>query len=797
MVHSEPQEKPSRFSRLALKIIAAISMSVLLIQLAFTSYIEKNLYQAELSKLVDQQVRFTEANAIYIAELVSDENEDSLYLILSSIVANPLIVGAELKYSDGRSPLYVGDDPTPLAYGFEINDLDDNDELVSVGRLSTYATTSFIDDSRSSRTAGILILILLVFLVVLAVSTMAVQGFIGIPLRRITSALVSGKRVPMIQWETRDEMGTVVKRLNYLHTTLNNQLTGLEQELSDSERREAARITSLANATLEGILIFKDDRIIDLNEPMAQLLPGIRESLIDGSITALLPADVLGFLDQPLRADQRPVISTVFIDADGSETPVEVYLNQLEDHGAGNRVAVVRDVSERVNAEKAMWRLAHYDSLTELPNRRYFSELLDKAIVNASANQQTLSVAYLDLDNFKFINDSRGHSVGDQLLCGVAQSLQSTLGGSDKCTRLGGDEFAILFEEDDLDEPLELVLKRVLSGILDGPYCEPWREVFSVSIGVATMPGSSVDKDEILARADLALYKAKASGRARICDFSEHLDEELKRERLIIERLVHALEQNLLELYFQPQVTCSNSVVTGFEALLRWHDVELGWVSPEEIIRIAEREGIVSQLGRWVVRRACHAAAEWPDDIRVAVNLSPLELVDNSLPSFIISCLEEAGLPATRLEVEITETALVADAGKAAELLGTLKDMGVLIALDDFGTGYSSLSMLQSFPFDRIKIDRSFVSNLSEDTSKASIVTTIIDLGARLNLNVIAEGVETEADIATLQKFNCHECQGYLISRPVPSDQLQNIIDRYSAAAAGSVVTLDTWQKAG
>ena len=400
---------------------------------------------------------------------------------------------------------------------------------------------------------------------------------------------------------------------------------------------------------------------------------------------------------------------------------------------------------------------------------------------------------------FKFINDSRGHSVGDQLLCAVANSLHSTLRTTDNCARLGGDEFAILFVQDSTSPTVEQVLENVLVQILEGAHCQQWRSIFSVSIGVATSEANALDKNELLTRTDLALYKAKESGRARIYSYSDLLDVKLKlkRERLIVEKLVPALEQDLLTLHYQPQVLCDGTMITRFEALLRWKDTVLSSVSPIKIVSIAEREGLVSQLGRWVISKAFLEASRWPEHIRVAVNMSPLELTDEKLPAFIANCLKSTGLPAARLEIEITETALITDSGKAAATISALKNMGVMIALDDFGTGYSSLSMLQDFPFDRIKIDRSFVSNLSEDNNKASIVASIIDLVSRLQLEVIAEGVESESDRDTLLRLNCKECQGYLISKPVPLRQLQEIIDSYSNLETKTdFVEKTKWKKA-
>lgn len=786
------------FGRLALKIIVAISASVLIIELVFIGHIENGIYKSELDSIAEQQIKFTEASSMYIAELSAENNEDSLYLILSSIVANPLIVGATITYTDGREQLDIGSDYTKLEYSFDIKDLDDNDDLVTIAVLTTYATTEFIDESRTARVYSLIGLAFIVLLVVIGVSVIAVQAFIGIPLRRITQAISNDSRAPVIQWDSADEIGTVVKRLNYLHTELNNRLTGLENELSENERREADRIRSLSNATLEGILIFKDDHVVDLNEPMAKLFGRSREETLGLTVSELFESDIYTFLQQAIEEGTRPSIGASLRNALETNIPVEIHVNPMESSESHSRVAVVRDISERVEAEEAMWKLAHYDSLTGLPNRRYFSENLDAAIQSARDKNANLSVAYVDLDNFKFINDSRGHATGDELLCAVAQSMKNALGSTANCARLGGDEFAIIFCEDQLTASLEDTVSEVFDAIKNGEPCRPWHSIFGLSIGVATLRGEEITESDLLTQADLALYKAKETGRSRVCFYSDNIDAKRTRERLITERLVPALENNLLELHYQPQVLTIGSSITGFEALLRWNDPLLGIVSPEEIVEIAERENLVSKLGRWVINTACVEASKWPQHIRLAVNLSPLQLADDSLPAFVKQALDDSGVSPNRFEIEITETALVSDAGKAKELIQALKDMGILVALDDFGTGYSSLSMLQNFPFDRIKIDRSFVRNLTENKENASIVSSIVDLGARLGLDVIAEGVETEDDITTLQAFNCLECQGYYINKPVPAVDVLDIIHRYQEPQNKDVVvSLSNWQKTG
>lgn len=792
------QERPRLYKRLVSKIILAISLSVLVIQLGFVRYIDKRIYDIELSKLVDQQTSFTEANAIYIAEMASENQEDNIYLILSSIVANPIIQRASFEYSDSGDVISVGQEATSLDYSFAIKDLDENDDLITVGHLITHATTGFIDQSRDVWHNSILALVLAVFLVVLAVSALAVQYFVGLPLVRIMRAIEDDKKVTNIQWHSKDEMGTVVTRLNYLHTRLSDKLSGLEHELGESERREAERISSLANASLESILIFEENQIIDLNSPTLKLFGShSREALLESPVSELFDDTVLEFLQQPLSDDGvPPVIKTRLRSENGKDTPVEIYLNKLEKHAEGRKVAIIRDISEREAAEQAMWKLAHLDSLTGLPNRRYFTEKLDLAVQMAKHKGSKLSVAYLDLDKFKFINDSRGHTVGDQLLCAIAESLKYSLGTENRCARIGGDEFVMLLEHDSLEAPFEVTLDNVFNEIINGSHCEQWRSIFSVSIGAATMEGPEINKDELLMRADLSLNKAKQSGRARICHYSEQLDARLKRERLISEKLPGALEQDQLELHYQAQALCDGLCIVGFEALLRWYDDELGRVSPEEIIDVAEREGLVSEVGRWVIRRACLEACNWPSHIRLAVNLSPLELTDRALPEFVAKCLASSGLHASRLEVEMTETVLVSDSSEAAKQISKLKEMGVMVALDDFGTGYSSLSMLQQLPFDRIKIDRSFVSDLSEDENKASIVASIIDLGARLDLDVIAEGVESETDVAKLLSLNCLEVQGYYLSKPIPPSELPELIEN-SPMPDTSLSTLIPFKKTG
>ena len=799
--HSSAVPRVAFVSKLSLKLITVIGLTVLVIQLIFIAYFGNSSYQAELGKAAQQQKLFTEANAIYLAEEIADDNEQSQFLILSAIVANPFISGARLDYADGRFPMELGELQASLVYSFDILNLGYNDELVSVGTLTTVATTEPIDEIHSQRFGNLLMLAILVFVAIIAISWFSVQFLVGAPLRKIMRTMEAGsdQQVPLIAWESRDELGAVVQRLNFLHTQLNDRVSGLEKELDETERREVARISNLANATMEGILILEDQCIKDLNDPMAVILGRHREELRGAGLEDLFVQTVQDFLNQTLETGKKASLETVLESASGSLIPVMIYLDYLGDEADGSRVAVVRDESARMEAEKVMWKMAHYDSLTDLPNRRYFSECLDNAVADAGEKAIPLSIAYLDLDNFKLINDSRGHAVGDHLLSAVGDALRSVCTSGEICARLGGDEFAVILEPGVDSDTVSQRMTKIVSEIETGDACSEWANLFSVSAGVATLVGKSIESSLLLKMADLALYNAKENGRARISYYSSEIDDDLKRQKLLVSRLAQAIDEDLLELHYQPQVLCDGTTLVGFEALLRWTDSELGQVRPDELVAAAEREGMIAQLGRWVIDHACAEAANWPENIRVAINLSPTELTDNRLVEYVEKALKRTGLSAGRLEIELTETALVTDAEKTLRVIESFKSLGITIALDDFGTGYSSLNMLQNFPFDRIKIDRSFVSNTELNTEsgthRAAIVATVVELGQRLGLDVIAEGVEHHSDLDMLRDLNCRECQGFLISKPIPAVDLLLRMNDVSKASVNKIYDLEDYRR--
>jgi diguanylate cyclase (GGDEF)-like protein/PAS domain S-box-containing protein len=433
-------------------------------------------------------------------------------------------------------------------------------------------------------------------------------------------------------------------------------------------------------------------------------------------------------------------------------------------------VGVIEDVTERITNEARISHLAHHDALTDLPNRSAFNAALDERLEQAQEGSTSFAVLSLDLDRFKEVNDVFGHPVGDMLMRAAADRLAAEADGA-FVARIGGDEFMILMPDNARREDVLTLAERLVEVIGKELEVDDYLSQVGVSVGIAVYPDDGVDAVTLLANADSALYRAKREGRGRVCFFESEMDQELRDRRLLQHDLRQALEQNQFLVYFQPQARMDGEVI-GFEALLRWNHPTRGFVPPDQFIPLAEENGLIIQIGEWVLREACREAASWPRPLQVAVNLSPVQFQAGDLERSIHQILLETGLAPTRLEVEITEGVLIGDFTRALNLLRRLKALGIRIAMDDFGSGYSSLSYLQSFPFDKIKIDRSFISDLEASPQSAEIVRAVLSLAHALNMPVVAEGVETEAQRAFLAREACEEMQGYLVGRP-------DLIERY------------------
>ena len=441
----------------------------------------------------------------------------------------------------------------------------------------------------------------------------------------------------------------------------------------------------------------------------------------------------------------------------------------------GGWVETCEDITERRKSEAQIVFMARHDALTGLPNRTLFSERVEQAIAQAGRGIG-FAVLFLDLDRFKVVNDTLGHPVGDRLLRAVAGRLKTCVRETDTVARLGGDEFAIVQTNLALPQDAGDLAQRLVTA-LSQPYdIDGYRIVVGASVGIANGAGADARVDRLLQNADTALYSAKAHGRGTYRIFEAGMEASLQARREMEIDLRRAIERDEFELYFQPLVDLKSNRISAFEALLRWRHPTRGLVSPAVFIPVAEEIGLIVQLGDWVLKQACKEAASWPDDVMVAVNVSAVQFRNSHIVTSVQHALSLAGLASSRLELEITESVLLAESEATLSTLHSLRDLGVRIAMDDFGTGYSSLSYLRSFPFDKIKIDQLFIRDLSADNESRAIIRAIIGLGTTLGMRIAAEGVETEAQLACLRTEGCHEGQGYLFSHPRPGREVPALI---------------------
>jgi len=427
-------------------------------------------------------------------------------------------------------------------------------------------------------------------------------------------------------------------------------------------------------------------------------------------------------------------------------------------------------------AHQELHVLAHQDALTGLPNRVVLREKLEQALAGMRPQGRTVSVSYLDLDHFKDVNDSFGHETGDELLKAVADRLRACIPPGEGqvrnlISRFGGDEFAILQTGIRRPEESAALASRVVQALQE-PFSVNGQEIFiGTSIGIA-LAQRHMNSSQILKNADMALYHAKADGRGTFRFFEPEMDAQLQARRVLEVDLRKAIGNGEFELFYQPQINIEANEIGGFEALLRWHHPERGLVPPAEFIPVIEDTGLISPLGDWIIEEACREAASWPRDINVAVNLSPIQFRNRGLVQSVTRALALSGLAPHRLELEITESVLLQDSETTVSTLHQLRRLGVRIAMDDFGTGYSSLSYLRSFPFDKIKIDQSFVREMSQRTDCLAIVQSVASLGASLGMPTVAEGIETEDQLRQIQAAGCTDAQGYYFGRPKPAREL-------------------------
>jgi diguanylate cyclase (GGDEF)-like protein/PAS domain S-box-containing protein len=540
-------------------------------------------------------------------------------------------------------------------------------------------------------------------------------------------------------------------------------MAGAVLDIRDRRRSdlEVDRMRDLANASVEGLLVCDGDAIVSINTSFAGLAGLSVSDLVGTTLESCFPDKVARA--RLLSGSSLPV-ETGLRHLDGTVTPVELILRPIVFAGRPHHVIAVRDLQARRQAEQHIHYLAHHDALTSLANRSHFNGRIDQEIA-ALTKGESLAVLCLDLDRFKEINDLFGHAAGDTVLRTVASRISAILDERQIMARLGGDEFAVLMPGPANPAAAGRLAQSILEA-LRSTSDTPETNGNSTSIGIALYPDDATDREMLLSHADTALYRAKTEGRNTYRFFEAEMGAEVRERRMLEHDLRLAVTRGELRLEYQPQMDILSQTVTGFEALLRWTHPVRGQISPAIFIPIAEETGAILEIGDWVMKAACREAATWSRPLTVAVNVSTVQLYNAGFVKELHQILLETGLPPRRLEIEITETALVRDFNRALATMRQIKALGIHIAMDDFGTGYSSLSNLRAFPFNKIKIDGSFIKSVNSNDQAATIVRAVLGLGRGLGLPVLAEGVETDAELQFLRDEHCDEVQGYLLGRP-------------------------------
>jgi diguanylate cyclase (GGDEF)-like protein len=655
-------------------------------------------------------------------------------------------------------------------------------------KIADGAVTNLFTSARSL-TAWALFITLLAFLVVLPIGVVIMRGVLQ-RLGRITEAMMRlAKHDTTVEITSRtdaDEVGDMARAVEVFKA---NAIELLERkaQLEQANFQFDVTLSNMAHGLCmfdsAKRLIVCNKRYIDmydlspnLTKPGTPLHKIIAGRLANGNLA--LNQFSTGVVE---RANEIANLGACMFTQDLQDGRViSIHHQPMTD---GGWVSVHEDITDRRRAEAQIAHMARHDVLTNLPNRVLLREHLEQAVVRMRRGE-SFAVLCLDLDRFKSVNDTLGHSIGDSLLKAVAERLLRCVGEGDTVARLGGDEFAIVQIGIERPEESSALAAQILESVSEPYDLEGNHVVVGTSIGIALAPGDGTDPDQLLKNADMALYLAKADGRGTHRFFEPEMDARLQARRALELDLRRALTQGEFELRYQAVVKLETRGITGFEALLRWAHPQRGMIAPDEFISLAEETGLIGAIGEWVLRTACAEAAKWPDDIKLAVNLSPSQFKrKRNLVQVVISALASSGLPARRLELEITESVLLQDDDLTLSMLHQLRGLGLRISMDDFGTGYSSLSYLRRFPFDKIKIDQSFIREITNRHDSVAIVRAVASLASSLNVIAVAEGVETEEQLERAHAEGCAEGQGYFFGPPIAASEISTLLTQWGRRA--------------
>ncbi len=602
---------------------------------------------------------------------------------------------------------------------------------------------------------------------------------------QVAERVAAGNFTDQIASQRPDELGRLLRSLDAMQSHLKTR--------ADEDHAMMMKLDAALNNMKLGLCMFgSDNRLMLWNDLYLKMYRISPERIFVGCTheEMLKAREVAGTVYRDLGqygAKLQTAVETRSPDSFTAELVdgriVNVAYQPIEN---GGWVSTHEDITERTHNEARIAHLAFHDPLTELPNRAAFGNYLAKTFQSASAGNETLALLCIDLDRFKEINDMYGHSVGDRFLKEIGRRLTLACDGA-FLARLGGDEFTIVLSGGTQPAAANELCQR-LSSVVDAPVrIDDYDVDGSFTVGVSIFPQHGSDIDTLVANAEAALYRAKTEQRGTIRFFEPAMDRHTREKRALQQEIAVATERNELELYFQPQAVAGGEVF-GFEVLVRWRHPVRGMVSPGIFIPLAEETGLIGQIDEWVLREACREAASWANPLSIAVNLSPVDFRRGDIPNMILSVLLETGLNPQRLEIEITEGVLIDDFERAIAILRKIKNLGVRVAMDDFGTGYSSLSYLQAFPFDKIKIDQTFIAKIGANNQATAIIHAIVGLGRALALPVIAEGVETEEQLAFLVTEGCNEVQGYFIGRPQPIAHYRHLLTGLAGSSENAAI---------